>query len=59
MKSRSQLSAVSPRLLFRTMLTPLVITEGARKADAAAFATKYGKAHNAFGKCVASTAKTS
>jgi hypothetical protein len=31
--------------------------KAARKADAAAFATKWGKARNAFGKCVAATAK--
>ena len=32
--------------------------KAARKADAAAFAAKYGNAHDAFGKCVAQTAKT-
>ena len=31
--------------------------KAALKADAAAFATKYGKARNAFGKCVSTTAK--
>lgn len=31
--------------------------KSARKADAAAFAAKFGKARNAFGKCVSTTAK--
>jgi hypothetical protein len=32
--------------------------KAAMKADAAAFAAKYGKTHDAFGKCVAQTANT-